>query len=47
MKNAKITVIATKPNGTVLLFRAASDRDAIGYATECLSRGWVVDIDNG
>ncbi len=47
MKTPQITVIATKPNGTILLFRAASERDAIGYATECLDRGWTVDVDRG
>ena len=42
-----LTVIATKPNGTIILFRATSEADAQGYRTECESRGWSVEIDRG
>lgn len=43
----KITVIATKPNGTVILFRARDEADAQGYRAVCESRGWKVEVDRG
>jgi hypothetical protein len=45
--NKQITVIATKANGNVILFRASTPEDAGEYVREILARGWKAEVDWG